>query len=456
MGTPTLNVTGGSEDLSFTQLDDLVVWSRKVTDQVALEDSELVFVGYGVVAPEYGWNDYEGLDMEGKTAVILVNDPGFATQNPELFNGNAMTYYGRWTYKYEEAARQGAAAAIVVHETEPAAYPFSVVTDSWGATNFGLEAPESGGPPLSDVEGWVTVDAARAMFAAAGQDYDALRDAASTDARQSMSLGLEASVAFGMENETTISRNVVGMIPGTTRPDEVLIVTAHWDHFGVSPDESLEDRIYNGAFDNATGTAAVLEIARAMQTLEAGSERTVVFLLVTAEERGLLGSAYYSTDPIFPPAQTVAAINIDGVNVDGSMRDVSVVGYDASELDDVLKRYAAAVGRTVNPEPEPEKGYYYRSDHFPFAKIGIPALYLESGIDHVTHGPEWSMEKRGEYLANYYHQPSDEYDPSWDMSGALDDISLYFAVTMDLANSDMWPEWREGNEFKAIRDASRN
>ena len=453
-GSPTMTVSGGGADAELEMGTQYVAWTKRVVDQVSLDDSDLVFVGYGIVAPEYDWNDYEGLDMAGKTAVILVNDPGYATQNDALFRGNTMTYYGRWTYKYEEAARQGAAGAIIVHETGPAGYPWGVVGTGRVGPQFGLVAPDNN-MSRAEVEGWFTMEVAQALFQQAGLNYEELRDLAATREFAPVDMGLTADLVLDNSIERSTSKNVVALLPGSDRPDEYIIYTGHWDHFGVSPDETLEDRIFNGGFDNATGTAALLELARVYGAMDPAPARSIVFLAVTAEERGLLGSEYYGADPVFPTSQTVAAINIDGLNVDGQMNDVSVVGYGASELEDILQKYADQVGRVVKPESEPEKGYYYRSDHFNFAKVGIPALYTDSGIDHVVHGEEWTRARREDYTANRYHQPSDEYDPAWDLAGAMDDLSLFYAVGYDLATGTAWPNWRDGNEFKATRDADR-
>ncbi len=454
VGSPGMTITGNGTETALEMGPDFTAWTKRVVEEVSLDESEMVFVGYGIVAPEYGWNDYEGLDMAGKTAVILVNDPGYATQDEALFRGNAMTYYGRWTYKFEEAARQGAAGAIVVHETGPAGYPWQVVETGWTGPQFGLVA-EDNNMSRAAVEGWITMEGAADIFAKAGMDYEELRDAAAVPGFQAVPLGMNASITLENEIERSTSRNVLAMIPGSERPDEYVIYAGHWDHLGVAPDESMEDRIYNGGLDNATGTSALLELARAFKSLDPAPARSVVFMPVTAEEQGLLGSEYYGSNPVFPTSQTVAAINIDGLNIHGSMRDLVVVGYGASELDDVLQKWTDSVGRVLRPDPEAEKGFYYRSDHFNFAKVGIPALYTDAGIDHVVHGEEWTLARREVYTAENYHQPSDEYDPAWDLQGAMDDLQLYYAVGYDLANSEAWPNWREGNEFRAAREADR-
>ncbi len=448
---PELSVRGAGNNRRYQFGTDHVTWTKRVVDQSALVNSELVFVGYGIVAPEYDWNDYDGLDMAGKTAVILVNDPGFATQNDELFNGNAMTYYGRWTYKYEEAARHGAAGALIVHDTGPAGYPWDVVESSWTGPQFALAADDDNMGRVA-VEGWLSNQAARALLTAAGLDLDTLMAIAVTNGFSAVDLGLTVSVSLQNNLERSASKNVLGLVRGSERPDEYVVYMAHWDHFGR--DESLEgDQIYNGAFDNATGTAGLLELAESYASLRPAPARSVLFLAVTAEEQGLLGSEYYATNPVYPTNQTVAAINMDGLNIHGPMRDVTVIGLGNSELDDYLETAAGAVGRILRPDPEPEKGYFYRSDHFSFAKVGVPALYADAGIDHVEHGEAWTLQQREAYVANDYHKTSDEFDPSWDLSGAIEDLHLLFNVGYAIATSNAFPNWREGNEFRAIRDA---
>ncbi len=449
-GAPALVARAGESTHEFAFGDEWVGWTKRVVDRAALTDSELVFVGYGVVAPEYEWDDYQGLDVSGKTVVILVNDPGFATQDPELFNGNAMTYYGRWTYKFEEAARQGARGALVVHETAAAGYPWEVVQNSWTGPQFSLASADDNMGRV-ELEGWISGEVARRLFEAAGQDYDASAAAATEGGFAPVELGVGVSTSLSNTLVRSSSANVIGRLAGVDRPDEYVLYMAHWDHFGMDP--SLEgDQIYNGAFDNATGTSGLLELARAFTSLDSGPSRSLLFLAVTAEEQGLLGSAYYAQNPVYPRQKTVAAINMDGMNMDGPMRDITVIGYGNSELDDYVEEAAAEQGRTVRSDPEPEKGFYYRSDHFTFAKEGVPALYTDAGVDHVEHGEAWTMERRAEYTAERYHKPSDEYDPSWDLTGALDDLRLLFTVGYRLASSDGFPNWRQGTEFKARRD----
>ncbi|UCF21592.1 MAG: M28 family peptidase [Gemmatimonadota bacterium] len=446
-----LTVTGDGETKGYAYGDEVVAWTKRVVDSVNLEDSELVFVGYGTVAPEYDWNDYEGLDVRGKTVVVLVNDPGFATQKPELFNGRSMTYYGRWTYKYEEAARQGAAAAFIVHQTEPAAYGWDVVEGSWTGPQFDM-VREDNNMSRVQIEGWLSEETARDLFERAGQDLEALKAQALTRDFEPVDLGLTVSMSLTNTIARSESNNVVALLPGSDRPDEYVIYMSHWDHLGR--DTLLEgDQIRNGALDNASGTAALLELAEAFTALNKRPARSIVFIPVTAEEQGLLGSAYYAANPVFPPDKTVAAINMDGLNIIGPMKDIVIVGYGNSELDDYLIAAAETQGRAVVPDPDAEKGYFYRSDQFSLAKVGIPALYTDTGDDHVEHGVEWTRQRKDEWIAKHYHKPSDEYSPEWDLRGAVEDVQLLFRVGYRLANQTSFPNWREGNEFKARRDA---
>ncbi len=444
----SISGTGGVTRLAYG--DGFMAWTKRVVERAEIRESPMVFVGFGIVAPEYGWDDYSGLDVRGKTVVMLVNDPGFATGDPELFNGRTMTYYGRWTYKFEEAARQEAAAALIMHEAEPAGYPWTVVSSSWSGPQFDLIQEDNNMSRVS-VEGWIPADIARALFSKAGQNYDSVRSRSATRSFSAVPLGLRASIALRNAIEHSTSNNVLGRLAGRERQDEHIVYMAHWDHLGR--DASLGgDQIYNGALDNATGTAGLLELAKAFVALDRRPARSILFLAVGVEEQGLLGSAYYATHPVVPPEKTVAALNMDGLNVWGPMRDLTVVGYGNSELDDYAEAAAAAQSRTVRPDPEPEKGFYYRSDHFSFAREGIPALYIDAGIDHIERGEEWGKRQREDYTANRYHKPSDEYDPSWDLRGAIDDLHLLFAVGYRLASERSFPNWRPGTEFKAKRD----
>jgi len=443
-------IQAGGKILSFNYAKDCMVSTKRELDTVSLKDSEMVFVGYGIVAPEYDWNDYEGLDVRGKTVVMLVNDPGFATQDPALFNGNAMTYYGRWTYKYEEAGRHGAEAAFIIHETKPAAYPWEVVSSSWSGPQFHLRTEDKNLSRCA-VEGWFTIDATRTIFEQAGLDLDRLKADAAKHGFKPVPMNLKASVTLHNSIKECLSNNVLAVLPGRTRADEYIFYMAHWDHLGMNP--SLQgDMIYNGALDNATGIAGLIELAEAFTKLPSPPARSIAFLAVTAEEQGLLGSEYYTEHPIYPPAKTVAAINMDGLNIYGKMKDITLIGYGNSDLDDYVKSAASGQGRTIRPDPEPEKGFFYRADHLSFAKQGIPALFTETGMDSVEHGEEWTKKQKDLYTANHYHKPSDEYDPGWDLSGMVEDLQLLFQVGRMLGNEDKFPNWKEGTEFRAKRD----
>ena len=430
--------------------DEYSIWTRRTVERVSLDRSDMVFAGYGIVAPEYGWNDYEGLDVRGKTVVLLVNDPGYASRDSALFNGRAMTYYGRWTYKLEEAARQGAEGALVIHETGPAGYPWEVI-GHWNRHHFELVA-EEGEASYCALEGWLQGEVARELFRQAGKDYDALKEQAATRDFQPVPLNLRISLTLTNTIRRSTSHNVLALLPGRNRPDEVVIYTAHWDHLGKDP--SLKgDQIYNGARDNATGVAGLLELAEAFSRLGRRPARSLLFLAVTAEEQGLLGSRYYATHPVFPLEKTVAAINMDGLNIFGPMKDVTVIGYGNSELDDYAEAAARRQRREVRPDPEMEKGFFYRSDQFSFVREGVPALYLSGGIDHVEHGEAWTREQMDNYTAEHYHKVTDEFDPAWDLSGAVDDLRLLFAIGHRLSRERAFPNWRGGSEFKALRDS---
>jgi Zn-dependent M28 family amino/carboxypeptidase len=448
----SLVVKGSSEPMNFTYADEVMVWTQRVVDHSAVKDSDMVFVGYGIVAPEYDWNDYAAVDVKDKTVVILVNDPGYATQNPELFRGNTMTYYGRWSYKYEEAARQGAAAALIIHETAPAAYPWEVVSGGWSGEQFGLirTGPES---DLMPIEGWLHRDAAVEILAAAGLDLDVLKEEAKTNQFKARKLGLTATVEVKNLIRESVSRNVIATLPGSEAADEHFIYMAHWDHLGI--DASLEgDQIYNGAVDNASGIAALLEIAEAFASRKERPRRSVTFIAVAAEEQGLLGSSYYGENPIIPLAKTVAGLNIDGLNYFGPTQEIMVVGQGMSELEVALESAARVQERTVLPEGEPEKGYYYRSDHFELAKHGVPMLYSDPGSDVIGKGSEWGIAQKEKYTAERYHKPADEFDDTWILSGAVLDVQLYFMVGEMVATGSNWPNWYEGTEFRAIRERS--
>ena len=449
-------VTGMGDPMSFAYADDFVTWTTRVVDESSVQDSEMVFVGYGIVAPEFGWDDYAGVDVAGKTVVILVNDPGFATQDPDVFSGNTMTYYGRWTYKFEEAARQGAAAALIVHQTAPAAYGWETVRNSWTGPQFNLQSDDGNAGHVA-IEGWITEETTHRLFGRAGLDFDKL--AAQADAGELAATSMNMSLSASISNRLRFSdsKNVIAVLPGSEAPDDYFIYMAHWDHFGT--DAALvaagQDGIYNGAHDNASGTAALLELAEAYSRRPAAPRRSIVFLAVTAEEQGLLGSAHYAADPVFPLAQTVAGLNMDGLSSFGPTRELVVQGYGMSELDGIADAAATVQGRRVDPDPEPEKGYYFRSDHFELAKFGVPMIYPGPGIDHVEHGSGYGQMQNDAYNSDRYHMVSDEFDESWDLSGAVSDVQLYYEIGRVVIQSDVWPNWNEGTEFHAIREESR-
>jgi Zn-dependent M28 family amino/carboxypeptidase len=446
---PSLVIQSAGAEIELQHRHDMVARTSRLADEIKVEDSPLVFAGYGVVAPEYGWNDYEGLDARGKTVVVLVNDPGFGSGDPELFTGRAMTYYGRWTYKYEEAARQGAEAVLIVHETEPASYGWEVIAQG-AEEHFGLRG-ENAQTPLAPVEGWITTEAAETLFAAADEDFAAMKAAALKPGFRARPLGeLRAEIQVKSTIRPSDSYNVVALVPGGERPDEYVIYTAHWDHLGREGGD-----VFNGAVDNASGTAGLLMLAEAYAKLDPPPARSVIFVAVTAEEQGLLGSAWYAADPVVPLANTVAVINVDVLNFIGPTRDITVVGYGASELDAFVDAAAEAQGRRVMPDQRPEAGIYYRSDHFSFAKQGVPALYPNMGRDLVEGGAERGDALAREYYADRYHKPSDEYSPDMDWRGGARDLELFFDVGLRIANSSEWPNWVDGNEFRAIRDAQR-
>ena len=448
-----LTVSGAGAPIVLQHRSDFVANSYQVQPKIDLRDSEMVFVGYGINAPERGWNDYEGVDVRGKTVVILVNDPDWQESGLEgPFNGRAMTYYGRWTYKYEEATRQGAAAALIVHDAEPASYGWNVVQSSWTGPQYNMDEP-GGHMDQSKVIGWLTNDAARRVLAASGQDLEALSRAARQKGFRAVPLRTHASVSLTNKIKKQASRNVIGILPGAKRPDEYVIYTAHWDHLGRCDADATGDDICNGALDNATGTAGLIALAEA-HAKRGNPQRSIIFLAVTAEESGLLGSKYYAENPIYPLARTVGGINMDGLNIFGNTRDFVVIGKGKSELEDYMKRATDRFGLEVKNEPTPQAGYYYRSDHFSLARGGVPMLYAEGGEDLVNGGTAAGRAASEDYRKNRYHQPSDEYDPAWDWSGAIRDLQIYWMMGRELADSTAWPNWRQGDEFRAIRDRS--
>ena len=448
-----LTITNGDTDLVYDFGSEWVGVTYREDAATQVANSEMVFVGYGINAPERGWNDYEGVDVTGKTVVILVNDPDYETEGLEgTFNGRAMTFYGRWTYKYEEAARQGAAAAIIVHDTEPASYGWSVVESSWSGPQAYPEYGENP-PARTMMNGWVQNDVAREILAAAGQDLDELSAAAKQKGFKPVELGMTASTSFQNDIRKFASKNVIGVLPGTEAPEEYVIHTAHWDHLGRCTPAPDGDDICNGAVDNATGTAALVTLAEAHA--KAGApRRSLVFLAVTAEESGLLGAYYYAANPIFPLDKTVGGINMDAFQVAGPAKDVTVVGPGKSQLDAFLDAALMADSRVATPNPKPEAGYYYRSDHFAFAKQGVPMLYIDGGEDLIDGGKEAGAAVAADYTENRYHGPKDEFNEEWDWSGVIADLQLFYRIGRMMAMSTSWPNWNEGDEFKATRDES--
>lgn len=455
--TSPFTITQGGKARQMKVLDDIVPFSRRVSETVALDKSDVVFVGYGIQAPEFQWDDYKGVDVKGKTILMLVNDPpipgnGLDGLDPATFGGKAMTYYGRWVYKFEKAAEMGAAGVLVIHETGPAGYPFAVA-QGMGGERFNLSTPDKN-MGKSAVEGWISLEAATGIFKGAGLDFDELKARAATRDFTPVPLKATASVTLTQQIRTLDSQNVVARITGSDSAlnTEYVVYTAHWDHLGVGEPGPDGDTIHNGAMDNASGTATVLEIARAYKTLPTAPKRTVVFLAVTAEEQGLLGSEYYARFPLYPLDRTLANVNVDGMNMWGRTSDATVIGMGASDLDDYLAAAAKEQNRMLLPDPESEKGFYYRSDHFNFAKVGVPALYIDDGTTFIDKPAGYGKQKRDDFTRLDYHKPSDQVKPDWDLSGLAEDGKLLFAVGYRVAMAATYPEWKAGNEFKAVRD----
>ena len=450
-----MHVTSSGGTFTLRGFHDYVISSQRTDSSIRWENTPVVFAGFGIVAPEYHWNDYEGLDVKDKIVVVLVNDPGFGGTDTTFFKGNAMTYYGRWTYKFEEAARQGAKGCLVVHNTVPAGYPFQVLQNSWNAAHLFLD---SRGKEIYHCEGtgWLAKSAVEKLFAASGLEFNEMQSQARKPGFKGRKLDASISLSMDLRVKYDKSYNVIAKITGTVRPQEYIVYTAHWDHLGVGRKDASGDSIYNGALDNASGTAGLLELAKAFKQMEDKPERTVVFLAVTAEEQGLWGSAWYAENPVYPKEQTVANINMDGINPYGKMRDVMVVGSGQSELEDYLREEASKLGRVIVPDDEPEKGYYFRSDHFNFAKIGVPALYLKTGSDFVGKGKEYGQQLKDRYTQKYYHQPSDEFDTTrMNFEGGVEDLKLLFQVGKRLSFDDRWPAWKQGSEFRVVRESYR-
>ncbi|SIQ58230.1 M28 family metallopeptidase [Pontibacter lucknowensis] len=450
-----MTIKGKQQELKLEGRNDYVIWTKRTDESINIDPTDMVFVGFGVVAPEYNWNDYAGLDVKDKIVVMLVNDPGFYTQDLAVFKGKAMTYYGRWTYKFEEAARQGAKGVLIIHDTEPAGYGFQVVQNNWNTSKMYLDSRGSETYKCA-MEGWITTPVAEKLFAAAGMDYKSVLSRASKPGNKPFPLNLQASTSLKVKTRYDKTSNFIAKITGSTRPDETIIYTGHWDHLGIGKADATGDSIYNGAVDNASGVAGLLEIAKAFKNQPTQPERTVVFLAVTAEEQGLWGSAYYAENPVFPKEKTVANINMDMMNPYGKTKDVVLYGMGQSELEDYITAEAEAAGRYIAPEENPEAGLYYRSDHFNFAKIGIPALFIGPGVDLVNGGKELGKKKLDEYYANYYHKAADQVHPDYKMDGVVEDLKLLYQVGHRLAGSSEWPQWKAGSEFKAVRESYMN
>lgn len=448
----TMAITGGKTNINLNYLTDFVTSTRREADSITLKNSPLVFAGYGIVAPEYKWNDYAGLDVKGKTVIVLVNDPGFKSGDLTLFKGDTMTYYGRWTYKYEEAARQGAAGIIIVHQTEPASYGWSVIANSFTGAKLYLQQKDKHFNRCK-VEGWITEDAAKKLFSAAGITGD-MRTIARKRDFKAIPLNLNATLTIQTKLKYSTSHNVIALLKGSTQADEYILYTAHWDHFGIGKPDAKGDSIFNGAVDNASGVAAVLSVARRFAQLKDKPKRSIVFLTVTGEEQGLLGSEYYATHPVYPLNKTVADLNMDALGDYGSTNDFSVTGKGQNELEDYVDNFAKQDGKTTTGDKNPGAGGYYRSDHFSFAKVGVPALDINNGANSTEHGEAWGKQKQKEYGEKHYHQQSDNYSPAMNADGMAEVANLLFNVGYKLSNESTFPGWKNGSEFKAVREKS--
>jgi len=447
VNAPSLKISGPDGEQALHYRKDQVIWTKRAAPRVVASDRELVFVGYGVTAPQLGWQDYAGQTMKGKIALILINDPDFeAGAGP--FGGAAMSYYGRWTYKFEEAARQGAVGALIIHETAPASYPWAVVESSWTGPQYAARRGADAPTPVG-LEGWITEPAARGLFRRAGLDFDALKAQAQRPGFKPRALGLRLSADLTSEIAETLSYNVIALLPGARRPQETVLYSAHWDHIGRCPAVN-GDGICNGAQDNASGTAGLLALARA-HAAAGPAERSLAFIAFTAEEQGLLGSAHYAADPAFPLQQTAALVNMDGLSTLGRARDVTLVGAGQSELDAMLQEAAAMQGRVVSPDANPERGSFYRSDQFSLAKVGVPSLYIRPGLDLREGGSARGAALEADYVANRYHKPADQVLPGWDLSGAVEDLQLLYAVGRRLSENASWPAWSAQSEFRTAR-----
>ena len=446
----TLDVATGSRVEKYMYRGDAIIATLQGRNDIELKDSDLVFAGYGVIAPEYQWNDYSGLDVKGKTVIVLASDPGH--DDAALFKGKAMTYYGRWTYKYEEAARQGAAGCVIVHDAAAVGYPWQVVINSWSGPQFGLPPSEDSAPRIA-LAAWLTGDAAHRLFTQAGADFDALKKSAAVRGFKGTPLAAKLSTTFHNQIRNVLSTNVLALLPGSQRADEVIVYSAHWDHFGRDP--TLQgDQIYNGAVDNGTGVAALLEIADAFAHQQPPPQRSILFLSTTLEEAGLLGSRYYALHPVRPLAKTVAAINMDELIPWGRTHDMAIIGLGQSQLDDYLRDALKPLGRTVSADEEPEKGFFFRSDQLNFARAGVPVMFARDGFDKLDGGTAAGKAAYDDFTANRYHKPADNYDSNWDLSGLIEDVSALYAVGKRLADESTFPQWAANSEFRAAREAS--
>jgi Zn-dependent M28 family amino/carboxypeptidase len=446
----SLSIAGRKGTVKLAYGKDVVLWSKRAVPQTQLARSELVFVGYGIVAPEYAWNDYADIDVHGKTVVVLVNDPGYATQDPKVFKGNAMTYYGRWNYKVEEAARQGASGVLLVHDALAAGYGWNVVQNTWTGPQLD-HSTAVGGAERAAIEGWIHNDAARALFVQAGLDFAASTAAAAHSGFKAIPMGLNVDATLHNSIRQVSSANVIALLPGGSRRREYVMYTAHWDHLG-SDSSRPGHRIFNGAVDDASGVAGLLAVAQSFIRTQPVADRSIVFLAVTGGESGLLGSSYYIENPIFPLRETAAVLNLDTLHSGGPTRDVSVFGYGNTDLEEYASAAALLQGRALSPEPSPEQGLYFRSDSFTFAKASVPVLYVKGGLDDAARGPAWGRAQLDDYMAHRYHQPSDQYSPDWDVRGALDDLRLYYQVGYRVARSRRFPRWYPTSEYRVARD----
>jgi Zn-dependent M28 family amino/carboxypeptidase len=445
----SLSIAGRNGTLALAYGKDMVIWTKRRLPLAELRSSELVFVGYGIAAPEYDWNDYAGIDVRGKTVVVLVNDPGYATKDPKVFRGGTMTYYGRWAYKVEEAARQGAEGVLLIHDSDATGYGWNAVQNTWSGAQLSLSTDGDAG--RAAIEGWIQKDAARALFTVAGLDCAAQAAAAAHAGFKAVPMGLHVDATLHNTVRQFTSANVIAQLPGGSRRREYVVYAAHWDHLGRDLTRPGHN-IFNGAIDNASGVAGLLALAQSFVRTQPVADRSIVFLALTGAEAGLLGSEYYAKNPVFPLRETAAVLNLDTLHIGGPTRDVTVFGVGNTDLEEYARAVALLQGREVTPEPMPEQGVYFQSDNFSFAKVGVPALYEKAGLDDTARGPVWGRARLDDYLAHRYHQPSDQYSPDWDVRGALDDLRLYYEVGNRVAHSGRFPRWYPNSEFRVSRD----